>query len=89
MKNKHSFHEVFTYAEKGVIIALSTISSTLSDGLDPRELLSRRGGGRVTADRLPSRVADPGIGYPGTDSGLLRGIAVLPTAVSLLFVCVL
>lgn len=58
--------------QKGVIIVLSTISSTLSAGLDPSELLYLRlGGGRVTGDRLPG-FAGLVTGSTGTDSGLLR-----------------
>lgn len=78
----------FTYAQKGVMIVLSTISSTLSDGLDPSELLYLRlGGGRVTGDRLP-RFAGLVTGSAGTDSGLLSRVAEVATLV-LLVVCVL
>lgn len=69
------------------MIVVSTISSTLSDGLDPSELLCLRGGGRVTGERL-IRLGALGTGPPGTDSGLLTREDELGTLV-LLFCCVL
>lgn len=74
--------------EKGVITVVSAISSTLSDGLDPRELLCLPGGGSVTADWLPGILVGLDTGTPGTDSGLLSWVGVFGTAV-LLSVCVL
>ena len=69
------------------MIVVSTISSTLSDGLDPSELLYLRGGGRATGERL-IRLGALGTGPPGTDSGLLSRGEEVETLV-LLFRCVL
>lgn len=66
---------------------LSTISSTLSDGLDPSELLYILGGGRVTGDRLP-RFVGLVTGSTGKDSGLLSRVDEVAPEV-FLFVCVL
>ena len=55
-------------------MVLSTISSTLSEGLDPSELLYiRLGGGKVTGDRLP-RLKGLVTGSTGTDNGLLSRV---------------
>ena len=70
------------------MIVLSTISSTLSDGLDPSELLYiRLGGGKVTGDRLP-RFEGLVTGSTGTDSGLLSRVDEAAVEL-LLFVCFL
>ena len=68
-------------------MVVSAMSSTLSEGLDPSELLYRRGGGRVTGDRL-LRVEVLGTGPAGTDSGLLSRDEEEVTLV-LLLICVL
>lgn len=61
------------------------MSSTLSDGLDPSELLYLRlGGGKVTGDRLPG-FKGLVTGSTGTDSGLLRRGAEEAALVLLLF----
>ena len=77
--------EIGTYAEKGVITVVSKISSTLSDGLDPSELLCLWGGGNVNADRPASGMVVGLLkkGTPGTDNGLLGGIE-LPVLLLLL-----
>ena len=69
-------------------MVLSTISSTLSEGLDPSELLYiRLGGGKVTGDRLP-RLKGLVTGSTGTDNGLLSRVDEI--AVELLsFACFL
>lgn len=69
------------------MIVLSTISSTLSDGLDPSELLYILGRGKVTGDRLP-RFEGLVIGSTGTDSGLLTRVDDIAVGL-LLFVCFL
>ena len=65
---------------------VSTMSSTLSDGLDPRELFFR-GAGRVTAVRLPGSSVGLVTGVAGTDSGRFSRIELL--VVLLLIACVL
>ena len=62
---------LIVYLAKGVILALSTISSTLSGGLDPIEVFCREGGGKVIAERLPFSNDGLERAYPGTESGLL------------------
>ena len=69
------------------MIVLSTISSTLSNGLDPSELLYILGRGKVTGDRLP-RFEGLVIGSTGTDSGLLGRVDDVAVEL-LLFVCFL
>ena len=69
---------LIVYLAKGVILALSTISSTLSGGLDPIEVFCREGGGKVIAERLPFSNDGLERAYPGTESGLLSWTGPLP-----------